>query len=171
MGQVCLSHRPVMAGVVVVGAGELGSSLYRLLEGGQGRLGFAPVAHLLKKSFPNEGTRSLMTKPVGIGRQAERGADGYRAVDRLRRVVGVGRAAAPEEGAAFPLPRPQALPRPASAAGDPLRSPHGDRVDAPAARARLRIRGHLLAAPGRVAAGRGMGASARALALEASVGG
>src|SRR5213595_143985 len=42
-----LVHRPVMAGVAVVG-GELGSSLYRLLEGGQGRLEFAPVAHLLK---------------------------------------------------------------------------------------------------------------------------
>jgi hypothetical protein len=27
--------------------GEQGSSLYRLLEGGQGRLEFAPVAHLL----------------------------------------------------------------------------------------------------------------------------
>jgi hypothetical protein len=40
-------HRPVMAGVGVVGD-ELGSSLYRLLEGGQGRLEFAPVAHLLK---------------------------------------------------------------------------------------------------------------------------
>src|SRR4029453_11413812 len=39
-------HRPVMAGVGVVGD-ELGSSLYRLLEGGQGRLEFAPVAHLL----------------------------------------------------------------------------------------------------------------------------
>src|SRR5918995_3437941 len=38
--------RPVRAGVAVVG-GELGSSLYRLLEGGQGRLEFAPVAHLL----------------------------------------------------------------------------------------------------------------------------
>src|SRR6266496_1628119 len=36
-----------MAGVVTVGGGERGSSLYRLLEGGQGRLGFAPVAHLL----------------------------------------------------------------------------------------------------------------------------
>jgi hypothetical protein len=33
--------------VVVVG-GELGSSLYRLLVGGQGRLELAPVAHLLK---------------------------------------------------------------------------------------------------------------------------
>src|SRR2546430_13727403 len=40
-------HRPVMAGVGVVGV-ERGSSLYRLLEGGQGRLEFAPVAHLLK---------------------------------------------------------------------------------------------------------------------------
>ena len=40
-------YRPVRAGVGVVG-GELCSSLYRLLVGGQGRLEFAPVAHLLK---------------------------------------------------------------------------------------------------------------------------
>src|SRR3954447_10044160 len=40
-------QRPVRASVVGVG-GELGSSLYRLLGGGQGRLGFAPVAHLLR---------------------------------------------------------------------------------------------------------------------------
>src|SRR5438034_10287168 len=43
-----LVHRPVMAGVVAVVGGERGSSLYRLLEGGLGRLGFAPVAHLLR---------------------------------------------------------------------------------------------------------------------------
>src|SRR4029453_10620809 len=41
-------HRPVMAGVGVVVGDELGSSLYRLLAGGQGRLEFAPVAQLLK---------------------------------------------------------------------------------------------------------------------------
>src|SRR5262249_38426578 len=41
-------HRPVMAAVAVVVGGERGSSLYRLLVEGQGRLGFAPVAHLLK---------------------------------------------------------------------------------------------------------------------------
>jgi hypothetical protein len=40
-------RRRVRAGAVVVG-GEQGSSLYRLLVGGQGRLEFAPVAHLLK---------------------------------------------------------------------------------------------------------------------------
>src|SRR6266496_4612310 len=40
-------HRPVRAGAWVVGV-ELGSSLYRLISGGQGRLEFAPVAHLLK---------------------------------------------------------------------------------------------------------------------------
>jgi hypothetical protein len=42
-----LSRRPVKASVLG-GRGELGSSLYRLLVGGQGRLEFAPVAHLLK---------------------------------------------------------------------------------------------------------------------------
>src|SRR3954453_20501025 len=41
-----LVHQPVRAGVAV--GGELGSSLYRLLWGGQGRSEFAPVAHLLK---------------------------------------------------------------------------------------------------------------------------
>ena len=40
-------HRPVTASGVGVGV-ELGSSLYRLLVGGQGRLEFAPVAHLLR---------------------------------------------------------------------------------------------------------------------------
>jgi hypothetical protein len=40
-------HRPVRAVAVMVG-GERCSSLYRLLVGGQGRLEFAPVAHLLK---------------------------------------------------------------------------------------------------------------------------
>src|SRR5439155_9482243 len=40
-------YRPVRAGVAV-GRGELGSSLYRLLVGGQGGLEFAPVAQLLK---------------------------------------------------------------------------------------------------------------------------
>jgi len=40
------SSCPVMAGVALVRAGELGSSLYRLLIRGQGRWEFAPVAHL-----------------------------------------------------------------------------------------------------------------------------
>src|SRR5262249_41056893 len=43
-----LVHRPVRAGVAGVVGGERCSSLYRLLGGGQGRWGFAPVAHLLK---------------------------------------------------------------------------------------------------------------------------
>jgi hypothetical protein len=47
--------RRVRAGVVVVG-GELGSSLYRLLVGGQGRLEFAPVAHLLKDRHAARGS-------------------------------------------------------------------------------------------------------------------
>src|ERR671923_2138651 len=41
-------HRPVTAGGGAVVGGERCSSLYRLLEGGQGRLGFAPVAQLLR---------------------------------------------------------------------------------------------------------------------------
>src|SRR5213596_3160666 len=44
-GSGCAS--PSQAGVAV-GRGGLGSSLYRLLAGGQGRLEFAPVAQLLK---------------------------------------------------------------------------------------------------------------------------
>src|SRR5206468_8627938 len=42
-----LVDRPVRARVAV-GGGERCSSLYRLLVRGQGRSGFAPVAHLLK---------------------------------------------------------------------------------------------------------------------------
>src|SRR5215211_8206941 len=42
-----LLRRPVKASALG-GRGELGSSLYRLLVGGQGRLEFAAVAHLLK---------------------------------------------------------------------------------------------------------------------------
>src|SRR6266508_2688876 len=40
-------HRPVRVDGAVVD-GEQGSSLYRLLVGGQGRLEFAPVAQLLR---------------------------------------------------------------------------------------------------------------------------
>ena len=40
--------RPPVKASALGGRGELGSSLYRLLVGGQGRLEFAPVAHLLK---------------------------------------------------------------------------------------------------------------------------
>ena len=48
MGQVIGRCVVRVVVVVVLGSGERGSSLYRLLEGGQGRLEFAPVAHLLK---------------------------------------------------------------------------------------------------------------------------
>src|SRR5215207_6684892 len=47
VSSVAFVRRPVRAGARVVGV-ELGSSLYRLLVGGQGRLEFAPVAQLLK---------------------------------------------------------------------------------------------------------------------------
>src|SRR6266508_4778601 len=43
----CVVHRPVRAVLVAVVGGERCSSLYRLLLRGRGRLGFAPVAHLL----------------------------------------------------------------------------------------------------------------------------
>src|SRR5205823_2047491 len=56
-----------------------------------------------KKSFLNKGTHSEAANAVGIRRQAGRGADGRRAVDRLGRVVGAGRAAATGEGATPPL--------------------------------------------------------------------
>jgi hypothetical protein len=56
-----------------------------------------------KNSIHNEGTRSLTTKAVSIRRQAERGADGERAVGRLGRAVGAGRAAVAEAGASVSL--------------------------------------------------------------------
>jgi hypothetical protein len=59
-------RRPVMAGVGVVGV-ERCSSLYRLLEGGQGRLGFAPVAHLLKDRQAAASTSSLERSPLAAG--------------------------------------------------------------------------------------------------------
>src|ERR1051325_11790902 len=92
-----------------------------------------------KKSFLNEGTRSLTTNGVGIRRQAGRGADGCRAVDRLRRVVGAVRAALAEEGAALSVSGPQAFRRPAGVAGDPVCAAHRDRLAASAARARPRL--------------------------------
>ena len=61
-----------------------------------------------KKSFLNEGTRFLTANAVGISLQARRRADGYCTVERLGRSLGAGRAAAAEEGAAFPLPGPEA---------------------------------------------------------------
>lgn len=117
-----------------------------------------------KNSFQKEGTSGLTTKAVGIRRQAERGADGRRAVDRLGRALGVGRAVAAGQGAALSLSRSQAPARPRSAAGDPVRTAHGDLVDAPAGRARLRLGGDLLAPPRRVAEGRRVGTAARVAA-------
>jgi hypothetical protein len=110
------------------------------------------------------GTRLVTAKAVGIRRQAGRGADGRRAVDRFRRAVGVDRAAVAEEEAALPLPGSQASARSASAAGNPLRLAHGRRLAASARRARLRLGRDVLAPLERVAAGGGVGAAALALA-------
>src|SRR4029077_1009460 len=110
-----------------------------------------------KSSFRNDaGTRVVMAKAVGTCRQAGRGADGRCAVDRLGRVVGVGRAAAAEGGATGSLSGSEAVAGSAGAAGDLVRAAHGDLVAASAARARLRLRRDLLAADGRVAEGRGL---------------
>src|SRR5215216_5779642 len=124
-----------------------------------------------KSSFRNEGTRSLMTNAVGIRRQAERGADGRPAVDRLGRAVGAGRAAVAGEGAALPLSRPEAVAGPGGAAGDLVRAAYGDLVDAPASRAWVRFRRHLLAASRRVAEGGRLGAATRAAACASAHGG
>ena len=108
-----------------------------------------------------------MTNAVGIRRQAGRGADGCCAVGRLGRVVGACRAAAAEEGAAFPLPGSQAVAGPAGVAGDLVRactpgSPgricraelgFGSGVDLLAATRRVAASGRL-GATARVAAGR-----------------
>src|SRR5207302_4860051 len=91
--------------------------------------------HAAKSSFRNEGTRSLTTNAVGIRRQAGRGADGRRAVDRFGRVVGTGRAAVAGAGAALSLSGSQAAAGSAGAAGDFVRVAHGDGVDASAERA------------------------------------
>src|SRR4051812_41994367 len=74
-------------------------------------------------------------------------------------------------GAAVSLSRPQAAAGSAGVAGDLVRAAHGDRVAAPADRARLRLRRHLLATAGRVAAGRGVGRAARAAACAFAGGG
>src|SRR5262245_61634022 len=87
-----------------------------------------------------KGTRSLTTNAVGIRRQAGRGADGCRTVDRFRRAVGVVRAAVAEEGAALSVSRSEAAGRPAGVAGDLVCAAHRGRVAASAARARLRLR-------------------------------
>src|SRR4051812_18352329 len=68
-------------------------------------LGVIEDLQLLKKSFLNEGTASLATNAVGIGRQSERGADGYSAVGGVGRVVGAGRAVCCRSGSGgFAIP-------------------------------------------------------------------
>ena len=62
----------------------------------------------LRDRIGMKGPASLTTNAVGIRRQAGRGADGCCAVDRVGRVVGAGRAAVAEGGAAFSLSGPQA---------------------------------------------------------------
>src|SRR6266699_628430 len=109
------------------------------------------------------GTRSPATHAVVIRRQAGRGADGCRAVDRLGG-MGAGRSVAAEEAAALPLSGAQAVAGSGGSAGDPVRAAHGDRLAASAAGARLRLWLDLLPAHGRVAAGGRMGAAARAAA-------
>src|SRR6266540_275598 len=100
--------------------------------------------------------------PLASVVKAERGADGRRAVDRLGRVVGAGRAAVAGEGAALSLSGSEAAAGPGGAAGDLVRVAHGDLVDASAGRAWFWLRGDLLAAARRVAEGRGVGAAAPA---------
>src|SRR5919198_4821390 len=90
-----------------------------------------------KNPHRNEGTRSLTTNAVGTCHQAGRDADGCCAVGRIERVVGADRAVAAEGGAALPLSGSEAAAGSAGAAGDLVRSLHGDRVAASAGRARL----------------------------------
>ena len=71
-------------------------------------------------------------------------------------------------GATLPLPGPQAPARSGVPVGDPLRPAHRDPLAGPPARARLRLGGDLLAAPGGVAGGRGVGAPAPAPADRAA---
>src|SRR5215203_4511126 len=85
---------------------------------------------------------------VGTCRQAGEGAGVCRAVDRVGRVVGADRAVVAEGGAALPVPGSQAAAGSGGLAGDLVRAAHGDRLAAPAARARLRLRLDLLSALG-----------------------
>ncbi len=71
------------------------------------------------------------------------------------------RATAAGSRAPLSLPRPPAPARPSGALRHPLRVAHRHRLAAPAARARLRQRHHLLAATRGVAARRGLGGAAR----------
>src|SRR6266851_3469562 len=109
------------------------------------RAGPLDVLLHVRASFVMKGPAPLTTNAVCVRRQAERGADGRRAVDRLGRAVGAGRAAVAGEGAALPLSGPEATAGPGGAAGDLVRVAHRDLVDAPAGRAWLWLRGDLLA--------------------------
>jgi transposase-like protein len=86
-----------------------------------------------KYSNRNEGACSLTSNAVGIRRQGERGADGYRTVGCVGWFVGADRAAVAEGGASLPLSRSQAAARPGRVAGDLVRAAHGDRLAASAA--------------------------------------
>lgn len=66
----------------------------------------------------------------------------------------------PGQRASVQIPGSQAVPGPAGAVRDPVCAAYGDRVDALAPGARLRVGLHLLAAAGGVAAGRGVGQAA-----------
>ena len=69
--------------VFASGPGVVRFRPFVIVEAPAGRVrGKAP--HRAKNSFLNEGTRSLTTNAVGVCRQAGRGADGCRAVGRVR---------------------------------------------------------------------------------------
>src|SRR2546421_6698425 len=126
----------------------------------------------LKSSLQNEGTSGLTTNCIGIRHQAERGADECAsAVGGQRRVVGARRAAVAEGRAEVQVPGSEAVVGSAGAVRDLVRAAYGNSVDALAAGARLRLRVHLLAQVGGVAAGWPVGEAARAVAGETTGGG
>src|SRR5215204_4111331 len=82
-----------------------------------------------------------------------------------------GRAAASEGRAAVSLPGPQAAAGSAGVAGDLVCAAHRNCLAAAAGGARVRLGDHLLAASGRVAAGRRLGGASCAVAFAVAGGG
>src|SRR5437762_2427469 len=89
-------------------------------------------------------------------------------MDGAGRVVGADRTAATPTPAAVAQPWPETDTGPTGAVRDPVRAVHGDPVGVPAAGVGVRLRDDLLAAPGRMARGRGLATPARAPAGRAA---
>src|SRR6266699_6951626 len=108
--EVVMLHSPTKTSSGSSGFCEVASVIAVLLSPvrerqGLGLPGWARISPVVVVAThaTRRGTRSPATNAVVIRRQAGRGADGCRAVDRLGGIVGAGRAVAAEEAAALPL--------------------------------------------------------------------